>query len=297
MNFTPLKQLFHYPTFTLLLLSVCVASFLVILMKLLYEKWINKTGLVCNELGELLSLLIFPSTYQAGLKKLNKIDDYKYFLPLIKDLVGKQRSTGANFRTCFEDLRSAVHKDVQFENELRFFIKESCLQYFAYVFLSWILCFIFECGQLSLPIYYYLAMSFLHLIGFTFLFYYIGFQQKKMNIVFNAFAPQLYKVMISSDAQLHYQQDEVLTKYLPTSVIQYNNTLANLITRRNSYGVSIVQELQLLSQDFWFFWGEYWKASKQKIERVKFVLVMLIFGGAFMIILFGLSQILVAGLF
>ncbi len=285
----------HYHTILLLLLSVCLAVGIVILACYILKIWFSKTKNIESQLSEVLSLLIFPCTYQEGLIKLKNVLPYKYFLPLIHELVSKQRNTGVNLRPSLEDLRKALHKDMQFENELRSFVKESCLQYFSYVFFSWILCLIFVAGGLVLPIIYYGIVVTLHLLGFIILFIFISVQQKNMSKIFNAFVPKLYRVMISFEAKLHFQEDFHLQKKIPSVIMRFNHILAKLVSKRNAYGVSISQELQLLSQDFWFSWGAIWQESKMKIERMKFALVMLVFGGAFMLILFGLSTLLVSG--
>lgn len=298
MNFTRLNILpLDYHTFLLLLLSVCISFFVVILGCYLFKLWRNKTNFVESQISDILSLLIFPSTYQDGLLKLKNVIPYKYFLSLIHELVATQRSTGVNLRASFEDLRQALQRDLQFENELRSFIKESCLQYLSYVFFSWLLCIIFLIGGLVLPFVYYWVVLLLHFVGFVVLFLFISHQQNKMGKIFDSFVPKLYRVMISCEAKLHYQKDTHFEKHLPPEILRFNHLLAKLISRRNSYGVPIAQELQLLAHDFWFSWGAIAQNSKLKIDRMKFALVMLVFGGAFMIILFGLSSILVSGVF
>jgi hypothetical protein len=296
MNFTLFSDQFaHYPTFILLLLSVCMALIIVIFMLSIYQAWRRSTSFIDSELSEILSLLIFPSTYQEGLAKLKDTQPYKYFLPLIQELVTRQRNTGANLRPSFEDLKRALHKDLQFENELRIFMKESCLQYLSYVIFSWLLCFIFMKAEFVLPSLYYWSISFLHGMGFILLYYYMSLKLKKMSTIFNLFVPVLYRVIISFESKLVYQVKNSSEKNLPSTIKRFHFQLEKLITRRNNYGISITQELQLLSQDFWFYWGETCKETKTSIDRMKFALVMIVFGGAFMLILFGLTSVLVSG--
>lgn len=292
------NQLFHYPIILILLLSVCISLGVVVLGTNLLKFWSATINFIESDLPEILSLLIYPSTYQDGLSMLSKAKPYKYFLPLIHELVGKQRVSGVSLKLSFEQLRYAIHKDLQFENKLRIFIKESCLQYFAYVIFSWLLCILFAWNKFALPLSYYVLIAFMHLCGFLFLFIYIHHCQKKMKYFFDSFVPKLYRVMISFDSKLNYVEESNLDKLnYPPIILRYSNILGKLVSKRNTYGVSIGDELKLLAKDFWYGWEGLWEKSKVSIERIKFSLIMLIFGGAFMLILFGISQVLVTGMF
>lgn len=297
MNINVLRDFFDYYTILLFLLSVCVSSLILLLASILYREWGKRTNFIESDLSEVLSLLLYPSTYEEGLQRFQQVKGYKYFLPLISVLITQQRSTGVSLRNSFEQLRIAIHKDLQFENRQRVFIKESFGQYLIYIIFSWMFCIFFAYFGIRLENYYYFFMFIFHLLGFALLIYYVSRQQNTLKNIFNAFAPALYQTLVSCNSQISYgQQEENTTKSLKI-IIHYHKVLKQLVSRRNSFGVGIYQELQLLSQDFWFTWEELWTQAKFKIERMKFALVMFIFGGSFILIVFGISQKLVAGMF
>ena len=290
MNQIFFKDIDYYPTFLLLLLSVCLAALTLFLLSKVHQFWCYKTNLIVEEVSDVLSLLLFPSTYEAGLRKLSTIKGYKYFLPLIQYLVIEQRVSGVSLRSSLEQLRIAIHKDVYFENNQRNYLKEAFGQYIIYALLTWGLCWTFSLFGLKLPNFYYIFLFFGQLTGFLGLLFYMAQQQKQMMNIFNSFAPVLYQSLISSDNAMNLLLKEGNLRQGEAQIIRYKNILKDLITRRNTYGVSISAELQLLAQDFWYYWENTWIKTRNSIEKMKFFIVVSIFGGTFMLILWGISR-------
>lgn len=296
MRYKNISSLLDLRIIVLLFLSVSVSLCLISLIRKLGIWFFAKTKFIENHYSDPISLLMFPSTYQEGVKKLQEVPPYKLYLNLLKDIVSKQRKFGGNYRLSFEDLRLAIHQDIKWENKLRTFFKESCFQYFGYIIFSWVLCLMFYLSGVVLGLKYYLCIFFWHSVGFLIFVNVILYRQKKMDGIFNDFVPILYQVIISSESQIQIDLEK-LKFYKNERTRYYKNILSKLIRKRNSYGVSITQELQLLSQDFWNYWESFWEDSRQKLNRLKMAIIMLIFGTAYMMILFGISQQLIAGIF
>jgi hypothetical protein len=293
----------HYPTFLLVLLSVCMASIVLILLASIYQAWRGKVNLVAEGVSETLSLLLFPSTYEEGLKNLSTTKDYKYFLPLIQELIIQQRISGASLRHSLEQLRIAIHKDVSFENNQRYFLRDTFYQYILYTLLSWALCGIFYVFEIKLEVFYYLLMFVGQISGFVALIFTVNFYQEKMYKIFNSFAPMLYKsLLLNHFSQSDYSKfmekaENEVKRAGDKTILRYHKILKDLLMRRNTHGVAISQDLQLLAQDFWYYWETAWTRTKGNIEKMKFFIIMCIFGGAFMMILWAITQELVASMF
>jgi hypothetical protein len=287
---------FDYLTVTLLLLSLCLAYLLVVFGIKLFKIYCQKTDFIEHQYGEVLSLLIFPSTYQEGLQRLQQLRPYKHYLALMKELVTKQRQSGGNFKKCFEDLRLAVHRDTQWENEQRQFLKESCFQYMGYMFFTWLLCALFAINHVQLSLSQYFLIAIMHVLGVITLFLAITKYQLQLAKNFEFIVPQLYRTMVSSEGAINFSEQKIRNTQ-HQKLCRFQHALKNLVTKRNSFGVSITAELQLLAEDFWFTWEQLWQETKRRIQRLKATLIMVVFGGAFVIILYGISQRLIAGMF
>lgn len=280
----------------LLFLSVGVSIYFYALMKKGINWYNNATKFIVNEYAEPISLLMFPSTYQEGILKLQELSPYKQYSFLLKKIVSNQRKVGGHQRSSFEDLRLAISLDIRWENRLRSFLKESCFQYTGYVVFSWALCILFFISEIKLTINYYIFILIWHIFGFVVFIFVIRKMQNKMDEIFEDFVPLLYQVIISADGQIAKDLDKLhVSKTEKTKY--FKDVLSKLIRKRNAHGISITQELNLLAQDFWQFWESYWQESKTKLNRVKMTIIMLVFGAGYMLILFGISQQLIAGIF
>ena len=285
----------HYClTIVVLLLSISCSCMGFHLFVQLARFWSKTTRIIESQIPELLSLLIIPSTYNLGIELLKGITPYKYFIPLIQELVARQRQSGVSLRQSFEELRRAIHLDLQFENEQRNFIKQSCGQFFSYILLTWGMCAFFAYAGLKLNLHLYILVFIFHLLGIVLIFFIVHKQQAKLEKIFLSFVPLLYQVMMVNEINLNLVQD---FQKGPKEIERLFVNLKSLVIKRNLYGISISPELNLLAQEFWFTWELYWKKIKIQIERTKFALMMLIFGGAYMVILYGISSNVASSIF
>jgi len=276
------------------LVSSILGLFLFFLLRDLHRRgkkfWLLNMSILTTELPQILSTLILKQDLSGQIQH-PKMPNFRFYVPLIEMLLEHRQKFGLTIKVPLQQLRSVVLKEISAENKLRFIFRQSLGQFLLAQILSFFLIFLFSLSGFHLTFGRILFILVVSLLGPTLFFYQLEKQQVLSSGPYKLILPIFYKCFIQSQLERPLKIDSgQLNLGKSEHLIRWWEAFLDIVSKRQKWGVSIRDELEVLAQELWFHWDMDLEIYKGKIERFKFLFLTIFMMINFLSVVYGLIQ-------
>lgn len=228
---------------------------------------------------------------------INFLPDYKFYTELVVMLLEIQRQVGGRIKNVFIELKSNLHRDLNFERKIRNEMRAAYLQFLMVSLTTWgFIFFAQHLMQLPLSLSIGLTIFFLQILG---LLFFKLISKKIYQSLFAKFGSNLkpiYFFTLMIDAGIPLNRAEVDSKIWSSNLFELHEfeweaqCLKKVIIRLREQGISPLADLAELINGLWEKQGEVMETFIKKLGVLKFSVLVCFYLSAYFLYLVAIFQ-------